>query len=77
MDDLRFVYEEEKESLSTYLKQLPCRICLSIYVEFDSFWFVVRFIDDDWNMKEIIIAIRKIERNPDVFKGCAFGMANP
>ncbi|KAI9187041.1 hypothetical protein LWI28_023645 [Acer negundo] len=66
------IYKEEKEKLRMYFEKLRCRISLMItdIEEVKCTTFTVRFIDDDWNLKQKVIGLKRTEgdQNMEVLK---------
>ncbi|KAL5820396.1 hypothetical protein ACOSQ3_022278 [Xanthoceras sorbifolium] len=68
--ELMDVYNQDKEKLCKYFQRLSCRFSLTInqVQNEDNIYLMVHFIDDDWNLKELIIGLKLIEDNQDFKK---------
>lgn len=54
--DIFLVYAEEKEKLLKYLSKLSCRFNLAIRLEDGCLLMALRFIDDNWKLKQKMIS---------------------
>ncbi|KAK3204742.1 hypothetical protein Dsin_018788 [Dipteronia sinensis] len=63
------VYNEEKEKLSQYLKKLSSGVCLTVAENILGYTcLTVCFIDDDWKLKNKLIAFKRIKQDQNAVK---------